>query len=196
MWARVEAFSTSRLMRLVYSLLNLGISRPCVRVKSVEFLSALAVILVTVLLIVGTYLRLLPLNFTVGPYRFTHWLSWIGTISIAILTPIFYIFRRRYPKRNTALIRIHVFSNLFSFALISVHFSQQISRSVYPEDRTGLVMYIILSILVASGFLHRFRMFEKVGTYPPHRNRFLHVTTTTSFYVIVVIHILHNLGLL
>lgn len=164
--------------------------------KNPEFFSALAIFLVTVLLMIVTYLRWLPLNFTVGPYRFTHWLSWIGTLSIAILTPAFYILRRRYPKRNMSLTRIHVFSNLFSFTLISTHFAQQMSRSVHPEDKTGLTMFIIVSILVVSGFLHKFQMLEKGRLYPPHRNRFLHISITTAFYIVVSIHILHNLGFL
>ena len=145
---------------------------------------------------IGTYLRLLPLNFALGPYRFTHWLSWLGTFLIAVLTPMFYIFRRRYPKRNMALTRIHIFSNLLSFTIISIHFAQQISRSIHPEDRTGLTMYIIVSILVASGFLQRFQILGKEGLYPPHRNRFLHISITTAFYIVIVIHILHNLGFL
>lgn len=161
-----------------------------------EFWSALIIFLSTVLLMLVTYFRLLPLNFTLGPYRFTHWLSWIGSIIIAVLTPLFYYLRRRYPKRFSTLVRIHVFSNLFSFMLISIHFAQQLSRSVHPEDRTGLSMYIIVFILVASGFLHRFQILERGRLYPPHRNRFLHVSITTAFYIILSIHVLHNIGIL
>ena len=121
--------------------------------RNLEFWSALTIILVTVLLMIGTYLRWLPLNFTLGPYRFTHWLSFIGTLFIAVFTPMFYVLRRRYPKRNITMTRIHVFSNLFAFTLISIHFTQQMSRAVHPEDRTGFTMYLIVSILVVSGFL-------------------------------------------
>ena len=145
---------------------------------------------------ISTYLRWLPVNFAFGPFRFTHWLSWIGSFLIAVLTPLFYLLRRRYPKRNTQMIRIHVFSNLFAFMLISIHFAQQMSRSVHPEDRTGLALFIIVSMLVASGIMHRFQLLEKGRLYPPHRNRFLHVSITTTFYIIIVIHVLHNLGFL
>ncbi|MDQ1281255.1 MAG: hypothetical protein QG670_2520 [Thermoproteota archaeon] len=164
--------------------------------RNIEFWSALTIILVTILLIIGTYFKWFFANFIVGPFRFTHWLSIMGTFLIAVITPMFYILRRRYPKRNISLTRIHVFSNLFAFTLISIHFAQQMSRSVHPEDRTGLTLYIIVSILIASGFLHRFQILEKGGVYPPHRNRFLHVSITTAFYLIVIIHILHNLGFL
>ena len=164
--------------------------------RSAEFYLALTVLLITALLMVGTYFRWLPFNFALGQFRFTHWLSWIGTFLIAILTPMFYILRRRYPKRNVPLTRAHVFGNLFSFMLISIHFAQQMSRAVHPEDNTGLTTYIIVFILVVSGFLHKFQILEREKVYPPHRNRYLHVSITTAFYIVIVIHTLHNLGLL
>ena len=164
--------------------------------RNLEFWSALTLLLVTVLLMIGTYSRSLPLGFVLGPYRFTHWLSWIGSFAIALFTPIFHYLRRRYTNRFLTLVRIHVFSNLFSFMLISTHFAQQLSRSVHPEDRTGLTMYILVSLLVVSGFLHRFQILGKGRLYPPHRNRFLHVSITTAFYIILIIHVLHNVGIL
>ncbi len=145
---------------------------------------------------VVTYLRWLPLNFAVGPYRFTHWLSWIGAFLIAVFSPMFYILRRHYPKRNKALTMIHTFSNLFAFMFISMHFAQQWSRSVHPEDHTGSTLFVIVLILAVSGFLHKFQMLEKRKLYPPHRNRFLHVSLTTAFYIVVIMHILHGLGFL
>ena len=164
--------------------------------RSPGFIFALAIILVSILLMFSTYFLWLPLNFVLGPYRFTHWLSWTGVLLIAIFTPIFYILRRRYPNRNAVMTNIHAFCNLFSFMLISVHFAQQMSRSVQPEDRTGLAMYIIVSILVATGFLHKFQILEKGMMYPPHRNRYLHISITTAFYIVVTIHVLHNIGMI
>ncbi len=164
--------------------------------RNPEFWSASVIILVTLLLMVVTYLRWFPLNFAIGPFRFTHWLSWIGTLVVVISTPIFYVLRRRYPKKNPIMTRTHLFGNLLSFMLISVHFAQQMSRSVHPEDKTGFTMYIVISILVASGFIHRFQLLGKSRLYPPHRNRFIHISMTTAAYIIVGIHILHNLGFL
>ncbi len=161
-----------------------------------ESVSVMALLLGTGLVMVGMYLRWLPLNFAVGPYRFTHWLSWIGTLAIALLTPAFYTLRRRYPRRNPALTRLHIFSNLISFLFIALHFAQQMSRSTHPEDRTGLSLFLLVAILVASGVLHKFQILEVGGRYPPHRNRFLHVSITTAFYIVVSIHVLHNLGFL
>ena len=162
--------------------------------RASEFFLVLAIILIAILLTVSTYLKLLPLNFTVGPYRFTHWLSWIGTLFIAVFTPTFYVLRRRYPNRNAVLTRTHVFSNLISFSLISIHFAQQMSRAIHPEDRTGLTIYILVSMLVVTGLIQRFQATAKKGIYPPHRNRFLHISVTTTFYIVAVIHVSHVLG--
>ena len=145
---------------------------------------------------INDYLHWLPLNFTLGSYRFTHWLSWIGSIFIIVFTPIFYILRRRYPQKNAELVRAHVFSNLFSFMLISIHFTSQMIRAIHPEDRTGLTLYIIMILLVATGFLHRFQILGNGRLYPPHRNRYLHISITTAFYIVIIIHIVHTLGIL
>lgn len=164
--------------------------------RSTEFYLALTILLITAVLMAMTYFRWLPLNFRIGPFRFTHLLTLIGTFLIAILTPMFYILRRRYPQRNASLTSIHVFSNLFSFILVSIHFAQQMSRSVHPEDNTGLATFILVFILVVTGFLHKFQLLEKGRLYPPHRNRYLHVSLTTAFYIVVIIHTLHNFGVL
>jgi hypothetical protein len=58
--------------------------------KDSNFWVALTIILVTTGLSVATFLRWFNLRFQIGPYYFTHWLSWIGTLFIAIYTPIYY----------------------------------------------------------------------------------------------------------
>jgi len=163
--------------------------------KDLDFWSAFVIILVTIYLMVATYLRWVQLNFFVGPFRFTHWLVWIGTIYIAFVTPVYYVLKRRYPKRLKALVRIHVFSNLLAFVLVSVHFAQQIGRppQFFPDLGTGLALYFIMFILVATGFLHRFHLLKSVN---PHLNRFMHISITMSFYIIIGIHILQGLNIL
>jgi hypothetical protein len=37
---------------------------------------------------------------------------------------------------------------------------------------------------------------EKGRMYPPHRNRYLHISITTAFYIVVTIHVLHNIGMI
>jgi hypothetical protein len=152
-------------------------------------------IVTTIILSIAAYLRWIQLNFFVGPLRFTHWLVWIGTLFVAVYSPAYYILKRRYPTRIQALLKTHVFGNLFSFMLVSIHFAQQIGRppQFYPDLGTGVALYIVMLVLVASGFLHRFQILR---TFNPHLNRFLHISVTMSFYIIILIHILQGIGLL
>lgn len=153
------------------------------------------IILVTIFLVVATYLRWFQLNFFVGPFRFTHWLVWIGTFYVALATPAYYALKRRYLKRLVTFIKIHMLGNLFAFMLVSIHFAQQIGRppQFYPDLGTGLALYFVMLILVGSGFLHRFRIIRSVR---PHLNRFLHVSITMSFYLIIIFHTLQGLEIL
>ena len=163
--------------------------------KSVEFWLAFGLIVVTIVLSVATYLRWFDLNFFVGPYRYTHWLSWIGTLFIAFFTPAYYLLKNRNAKKLKILLRIHVFGNLISFLLISIHYAQQVGRPprFFPDLGTGVVLYILLPLLVASGFLHRFQVIRRIR---PHLNRFLHVSLTLSFYIVILVHILQGLNIL
>jgi len=163
--------------------------------KNVDFWSASVIILVTVYLMVATYFRWFQLNFFVGSFRFTHWLGLIGTLFIAFFTPIYYVLKRRHLKRLKAIVRIHVFGNLFSFMLISIHFAQQIGRppQSFPDIGTGLALYIIMLLLTATGFMNRFQIIRSVR---PSLIRSMHVSITMSFYIIIGIHILHGLNIL
>jgi uncharacterized membrane protein YidH (DUF202 family) len=163
--------------------------------RDVEFWLAVVIILVTIPLSVATYFRWFQLNFFVGPFRYTHWLSWIGTLFIAFFTPAYYVLKRRYPKKLKVLLRIHVFGNLISFLLISIHYAQQVGRPprFFPDLGTGLVLYIVMPLLVATGFLHRFQILKSIK---PHLNRFFHVSITLSFYLVIIVHILQGLNVL
>jgi len=163
--------------------------------KDVEFWLATTIILVTIAVAILSYLRVVDLNFVVGPYRLAHWFTWIGTSFIAFYSPLYYAVKRRYPSKTKSLLRVHVFGNLFSFMLITIHFAQQISRpqAFFPDLSTGLLLYIVVPLLVASGYLHRFQLFKKMK---PHTNRWLHVALTLSFYLTILVHILQGLRLI
>jgi hypothetical protein len=164
-------------------------------IKSLEFWLAVLTILVTITLSVAIYVRFFNLNFFVGPYRFTHWFSWIGTFFIAFFTPIYYKLKRRNPTKLKTLLRIHIFGNLFSFLFISIHFAQQVGRPprFFPDLSTGIILYMVMPLLVASGFLHRFKI---IKGFKPHLNRFLHVSITLSFYLVIGVHILQGLNII
>jgi uncharacterized membrane protein YidH (DUF202 family) len=163
--------------------------------KDSEFWLATIIIIITIALSTIAYLRLFNLNFFIGPYRLTHWFTLIGTFFIAIYSPFYYFAKRKYPRKIKSFLRVHVFGNLFSFMLITIHFAQQISRpeAFFPDLSTGLLLYIVMPILVATGYLHRFQVFKNIK---PHTNRFLHVSLTFTFYLTILVHILQGLNII
>ena len=132
-------------------------------------------------------------GFFVGPFRANHWFVWIGTLYIAFTVPIISTLKRRYISKFLALFRVHVFGNLLAFLLISIHFAGQINRPAefYPDLGTGLALYVIMMLLVASGFTHRFQLIPRIKS---QTRKFVHVGLSFSFYIIIGIHILHGLG--
>lgn len=158
-----------------------------------ELLLASILIISTVVLTAVAFFRWVNLGFSIGPYRFTHWVSWIGAIYIALAVPLIAIFKRRTPLKIKALLRIHVYGNLLAFMLISIHFASQVSRSPLPDLGTGLALYVVVLLLVATGFLQRFRIVPGIK---PQTNRFIHVSLALSFYLIIGIHILHGVGII
>jgi len=168
------------------------------RLRDIYFWSALLIVLATIYLMVATYLRWFLLHFTldlfIGSFYIHHWFSWIGTLFIAVFTPAYYILKRRYAKRFRTLLKLHVFGNLLAVMLVSIHFTQQISRppQFYPDLGTGIVLYAAMIILVATGFLQRFQFAKSLGRYW----RFIHNSVTVTFYLIIIVHILHGLEIL
>jgi hypothetical protein len=165
------------------------------RSRDPAFWVSLFLILCTVFVSAATYYRWIDVRFHIGPYFFTHWLSWIGTLFIALFTPLYYVLKRRIPRLVQRLVPIHMYGNLLSFLLISTHFFQQVGRppQFYPDLGTGVALYAVGILLVASGFIHRFQL---LGSVVPHQNRFLHVSVTSAFYIIIIVHILQGIGLI
>ena len=163
--------------------------------RSAEFWTAFSIIIVTIFLMVADSLQWIHFGFFVGPFRANHWFVWIGTLYIAVTVPIIAISKRRFPSKFAMLFRVHVFGNLLAFLLISLHFAGQISRPAasYPELGTGLALYIIMILLVATGFTHRFQLIPRIKA---QTRKFVHVPLSFSFYIIIGIHILHGLGFL
>lgn len=164
------------------------------RLRNPYFWAAVLTLLVTFYLSFGTYVRWFQLGFFVGPYRFNHWLGWIGVIFVALYTPLYYVLKRRYAKRAKALLGSHVIGNLASFMLISIHFASQMSRPAqfFPDLGTGVVLYPIMIILVVTGIFQRFQIARNLG----RKWRFLHTSLATSFYLVIFVHILQGLGVL
>lgn len=164
------------------------------RLRNPYFWAAVVILLLTVYLSFGTYADWFQLGFFVGPYRFNHWLGWIGVVFVAVYTPLYYVLKRRYVKRVKMLLGTHVIGNLLSFLLISVHFASQMGRPAqfFPDLGTGIVLYPVMMILVATGIFQRFQIARNLG----RKWRFLHTSLATSFYLVIVVHILQGLDIL
>ncbi len=164
--------------------------------KETAFWIALALLAVTAVLMLAILLDWISVSFFVGPIRFNHLLGWLGAFYIAVVTPFFYVLKRRHPSRFKLLRDFHVFGFLAAFMLVSVHFAGQMSRppQAFPELGEGIALYVTVTTLVLSGFLHRFQLLPvKPGkARAPHMNRSLHVSLTTAFYIIVTVHVLVN----
>ena len=162
--------------------------------KNPAFWAALCIIIATIVLAAANYSGLFELHVRVGPFFIHHWMSWVGSLFIAIATPLYSYLKRRSPEKLKLLSNVHVFGNLSAFLLISIHFSQQMSRPAdfFPDLGTGLALFIAVSILVTSGILQRFQIVNKLARY----YRMIHIGATMTFYIIIVIHILHGLGII
>jgi len=163
--------------------------------RNAEFWAALSIIIVAVCLMVADNLDWIHFGFLVGPFRANHWFVWIGTLYVAFAVPIIAVSKKRYVSRYATLFRVHVYGNLLAFFLISLHFAGQIGRplTAYPQLGTGLALYIIMILLVATGFTHRFELIPQVKS---QTRKFVHVGLTFSFYIIIGIHILHGLNMI
>ena len=152
-----------------------------------DLLGAFVIILFTILLSALTIIDKAAFGFLVGPLLFTHWMSLIGGFWIAFVTPLFYVVKHRRPERIKVLLRLHVFGNLVAFMLISVHFTYWIVSVSFMG--TGLALFAAVLTLVVTGLLQRFNMMQNSGRHI----RFIHISMTTAFYLILTIHILSHM---
>lgn len=157
-------------------------------------MSSLLILFTTAYLIPAAYYRWINFRFLIGTEPFHHWLSWSGTLFIAFFTPTYSILKRRYPKRIKTLLGIKVLGNLVAFMFISVHIAHQLGRppQFYPRLGTGVTLYVTLILLVSTGYCQRFHLGRRLLRYW----RFIHVSVMMSFYIIILVHILHGLGII
>ena len=172
------------------------------RMRDPHLWAFLIVILVIAYLSVAVYFRWINVSFRVEQYLFSHWMSWAGALYLALVTPAAYVLRRRYPRKIRLFRSVHMYGNLLAFALISIHFYQQIGRSpqAFPRLGTGVAQYAMVLTLVFTGFIQRFRLLQNLDGSGSGRSRALagylrtlHVSSIIAFYFVIVLHILHGL---
>ncbi len=157
----------------------------------VETIYIIIIIIITILI----FLDFIDTGFFLGSLRFSHWMGIIGALFIMFFAPLFYFMKRRFPKRYNILMNIHIFGFTTSFLFVSIHFAGQLSRPLqfYPDLGAGLALYIIVVVLVGTGYLFRYHPFKsKSGKISPHFNRALHVSLISGLYIVIIVHVVLN----
>ncbi len=165
------------------------------RTRNWELWVATVTVFLTALLMFAYYSRWFSFAGRYGPFRYIHYIAFAGTFFIAFGVILFAAFKRRFPNRYKMLLKVHVFGNLLSFLLVSLHFAGQVGRpaDTYPEFGTGLAMYVGMVLSVATGLVLRFKVFRSLS---PVSSRFIHAGLAFVFYTIIVVHILHGLNII
>jgi hypothetical protein len=167
----------------------LGMESACLKVfRSLDFWASLLILLFTVVVAAWVYVNWFGLSFFVGDLLFVHWVGLAATIFVAVMIPVYYVLKRKSRKKFKLLLRVHVFGNLLSFLLISVHFAQNTGRlSGFPSKLgDGLVLFLVLSIIVVTGMLVRFGAKMKFVRYV----KFVHSYAVVVFYFVMAFHVL------
>lgn len=165
----------------------------------IHFVAALTIGAVIIVLSYLVFKHVVNLSNFISSFRISHWLSIIGTVYIAVATPAFSILKRRYTSSWGKTVSFHMFGNLIFFTLIAIHFSAQLGRPAanYPELGTGMAMSIAMSLQIVSGFMQRFRsqrpIYKRIVN--PKTNKFIHASLIMVFYIAIIFHVLHGLGL-
>jgi hypothetical protein len=157
-----------------------------------QYRIVVGLLLLTLFLAVGTYLRWWNLRIPVGQFVVSHWVSLIGGGYLLVAVPAYAILKRRIPQYRGALLKVHVFGNLVAFALIAIHFANHLGRVPLPDLGTGLTSAIVVVIIVATGFLQRFGLMAGQRT----AWRVIHVGLAFVMFAIIIVHTLRNFGLL
>jgi hypothetical protein len=162
--------------------------------RTLEFWLTLILLLATVTASIAAYIFWYRLTFFVGSYLFIHWLSLVGTAFIAVATPIHYILKRKRPQNFKKILKIHIIGNLSAFLLSSIHFAQNAGRLAGAPQRLeiGLTLYVVLSLIVATGIVERYQTNRKLLRYI----KGIHKYTVLLLYLVVLIHLLEGFNLL
>jgi len=159
----------------------------------VVFWATNLIIVLMVALMIAVYLRLFRLHLLFEDFYLHHWFTIIGTGFIAVYVPAYYFLKRRGGSTVSVLLNVHVLGNLLGASLISAHVVQELTRppQSFPELGTGVVLISTMFLLVASGYLLRFR---NLGLFK--QLRYIHTALTLAFYLIIVVHVLHGINLI
>lgn len=158
-----------------------------------NFWGIIFIFLLAVHINTALYFERFDIDFIFLSIEFPHLLGIFSALFVVIFTPIFYVLKRRNVKLYRTLIKLHMFGNATSLLLASMHV---VFRLIRRPVGIGLIMLIILTLLVLSGFTFKFNLLKPIGKYvkkTPHYNRYFHVSLTVSFYLAFLIHLFNVL---
>lgn len=161
------------------------------RYLDANFWIVIAIAAITIVGIVLTYLHVYPTEMLIGPLPVHHWASAIGASTIVIFIPVYSILKRKHPNTYKSLFKLHIYLNLVAFLSISIHFGHHLIDEINPviDTGTGFLQYIVVTSLVTTGIFRRFQVASgQIKTW-----RFLHVSLSVAFYLIVISHVLRAL---
>ncbi|NHI92891.1 MAG: hypothetical protein EAX96_10350 [Candidatus Lokiarchaeota archaeon] len=164
--------------------------------KNLSFLIETIYIIIIIVITIMILLDIIDTGFFVGQLRFSHWMGIFGAIFMLVFPPIFYILKRRRPNQYKIWMNIHIFGFTTSFLLVSIHIGGQLSRPLpfYPDLGGGLALYIIVALLVATGYLQRYRPIRLKGKDKPqsHIHKSLHIGLLSGLYIVLIVHFVIN----
>ena len=162
--------------------------------RTLEFWLTLLLLLVAVITSVAAYIFWYRLTFFVGSYLLIHWLGIIATTFIVVSIPIHYVIKRKRSQNFKRILKVHIIGNLVAFLLISIHFAQNIARLAEAPERLGIgfVLYLVLSLIVATGIVERYQKNGKLLIYIKH----IHKYTALILYSVMLIHLLEGFNIL
>ena len=151
-------------------------------------------LLLSVIFSALAYFQWYSLSFFVGSLFFVHWLGIAATLFIASLIPVYYVLKRKRLKVIKTLLKVHVFGNLVSFMLVSIHFAQNTGRlsGFYLRLGEGFVLFLVLCLIVATGMLERFGGKNKIVRY----TRPIHRYAVAVLYLIIILHVIQALNII
>ncbi len=159
-----------------------------------EFWVSVLILLFTVIFSAVAFVNWFSLSFFVGDLFFVHWLGIVATAFIAVMVPVYFVLKRKRPKNIKTLLRIHVFGNLVAFLLVSIHFAQHTGRlaGFFLRLEDGFVLFLVLSIIVATGLIEKFGAKLKLVRYL----KFVHSYAVVLFYLVLIFHVLQALNII
>lgn len=159
-----------------------------------EFWVTVILLILTVALSAVAYDRWYTLSVFVGSYLFIHWIGIIGTGFITVFTPIYYALNRKRPKSRKILLKLHVYGNLVSYLLVSVHFAQHLGRlsSFLSNLGEGTVLFFVLTTITATGIMERFQIAKSKQRIV----RLVHHYAVIVFYALVLLHALQGFNII